>query len=224
MNSPVLILASSRKYGGVCLAGKTLDTGLARWVRPVSRAAGQAWPQARLCRVAGSVPQAGDLIELPLGVACPEGHQQENRHVGPGRWRYCGSLEVGQVRPFEDLPEALWPAGFSSVHGLNDRVPAHLAHLGCNSSLALVRPQQLQFQLGMHDTRAVLRAGFHYRGTDYLLRVTDEAASARWTARLLEGHDGHAEALLCLSLGLPFHDYCYKLVAGIIEAGAQGRA
>ena len=106
----------------------------------------------------------------------------------PGRWRYCGSLEVGQVRPFEDFPEALWPAGFSSVHGLNDRVPAHLAHLGCNSSLALVRPQQLQFQLGMHDTRAVLRAGFHYRGTDYLLRVTDEAASARWTARLLEGH------------------------------------
>ena len=224
MTSPVLILASSRKYGGICLAGKTLDAGLARWVRPVSRVAGQAWTQVRLHHVAGTVPQVGDVIELPLGASCPEGHQQENRHVGAGRWQYCGRLDAGQVRPFEDLPDALWPEGYSSVHGWNDRVPAHLAHFGCTSSLALVRPQGLRFQLGMYETRMVLRAGFHFRGTYHLLRVTDDAACARWTRRLLNGHDGHAQALLCLSLGRPFHDYCYKLIAGIIEAGVQGGA
>ena len=220
MNSPILILASSKKYAGVCLAGKSLDGEHGRWVRPVSRHAEQQWTSWGLTRLVGGVPQVGDVIELPLGSACPEGHQRENRYVDEGGWHYGGRLSAAQLCDFEDVPGPLWLNGYSSVQGVNDRVPAAIAQFGCSSSLALVRPQYLRFQLGVNGDKMALKAAFNYCGHYYLLCVTDEAACARWIDRLLDGHDGRADALLCVSLGRLFHDYCYKLVAGVVELGA----
>jgi hypothetical protein len=96
MHLPIVILASSRKNSGICLAGKRLDGATRSWVRPVSTLAGQSWPRRGLQYVVGGVP------------------------------------------------------------------------------------------------------------------------------RLADGHDGRSDALLCLSLAQPFNGYCYKLVAGVVEAGAEG--
>ncbi|TAH45874.1 MAG: hypothetical protein EYC67_09875 [Betaproteobacteria bacterium] len=222
MHFPVVILASSRKNGGICLAGRRLDGAASAWVRPVSRLAGQSWPRRSLQILAGGVPGIGDRISLPIAASCPEGHQRENVGVRFEQWQRQGRIDVRALPALLDMPETLWRNGWHSVHGWNDRVPGEIAAHECRHSLLLVRPQALHFRLSVQGSDLVLRAAFVYRGERHVLRVTDEQACQRWLARLADGHSGCSDALLCLSLGLPFNGYCYKLVAGVIEPGAQG--
>lgn len=222
MHQPTVILAASRKHNGLCLAGKRLGAGKAEWVRPVSDFPGQAWPQFSLARYLGRLPRIGDRIYLPLAARAPEGYQRENVLVRRAPWQSAGSVEVGEIVCLVDEPESLWLNGWHSIHGWNDRMPVDMASVRCATSLTLIRPQALRFCLSMRDSRLAVRAEFEYGGAAYNLSVTDERACARWIERLADGDDGHADALLCISVGMPFHDYCYKLVASVIELDHKG--
>lgn len=222
MHQPIVILASSRKHGGICLAGKRLGGDVGRWVRPVSVRPGQAWTQRSLTILAGGVPQIGDQVELPLAQALPAGYQRENCSVGFTRWRTLGRTTTAELARLVDTPPSLWLDGWHTVHGWNDRIPHALALMHCQSSLALIRPDALRVRLHQHNCKLGVRAEYDYRGERYDLPITDDAVCADWIERLAYGHDGMADALLCISLSQPYHDYCYKLVAGVIELGAEG--
>lgn len=222
MHSPVVILASSRKNSGICLAGKRLDRAARSWVRPVSTLAGRSWSRRGLQYVAGGVPRPGDCLGLPLTDACPEGYQRENVGVRFQPWERHGSIEAVDLGQFLDWPELIWPLGWHSIHGSNDRVPVDIALQHCDHSLLFIRPQVLRFRVSVERSDLVVRAEFVYRQQRHVLRVTDDDAAARWLGRLADGHDGRSDALLCLSLSQPFNGFCYKLVAGVIESGAQG--
>lgn len=222
MHQPMVILASSRKFGGICLAGKRLRFGAGDWVRPVSVWPGQAWSPSSLAHLAGGVPQIGDRFMLPLADRVPEGYQRENCNVRFERWHAAGHVGAADILRLADNPPALWLNGWHSVHGWNDRIPNAVATQRCESSLVLIRPDALRFRLDQHSGKLALRAGFDYRGEHHDLSITDEAACARWIERLADGHGGRADALLCVSLARPFHDYCYKIVAGVIELPAEG--
>ncbi|KON82646.2 hypothetical protein PA01_01090 [Azoarcus sp. PA01] len=104
-----------------------------------------------------------------------------------------------------DVESPLWMNGDQSVHGWNDRVPECVAAQSIRSSLRLVRPQWLRFEMDYNRyTTFALRAAFGWAGHEYRLCVTDELAVARWHARLMDGESGHCDALLTISLGLPF--------------------
>lgn len=220
MYQPIIILASSRKNGGICLAGKR--HGMGEWVRPVSVQPGQAWSVRSLHYVAGCVPQVGERFLLPLGHSVPNAYQRENCSVRFAPWRAAGRLSTRELEKLADKPSALWLNGWHSVHGWNDRIPALIAAQRCDSSLLLIRPDALRFRLDQAGCELALRAVFDYRGQHYDLKVTDDPVRARWIERLAEGHDGRADALLCISLGQAFQGYCYKLAAGVIELPDQG--
>jgi hypothetical protein len=222
MHLPIVILASSRKNSGICLAGKRLDGATRSWVRPVSTLAGQSWPRRGLQYVAGGVPRLGDCLGLPLIAPCPEGYQRENVGVRFQPWKRQGRIDAADLIQFLDTPEALWPDGWHSIHGWNDRVPVHIALQNCPHSLLFIRPQALRFRVSIERSDLVVRAEFVHGRQRHVLRVTDEDATARWLARLADGHDGRSNALLCLSLAQPFNGFCYKLVAGVVETGAEG--
>lgn len=101
-------------------------------------------------------------------------------------------------------------------------MPVDIALQHCDHSLLFIRPQVLRFRVSVERSDLVVRAEFVYRQQRHVLRVTDDDAAARWLGRLADGHDGRSDALLCLSLSRPFNGFCYKLVAGVIESGAQG--
>lgn len=223
MYQPLVILASSRKNGGICLAGKRLGQGAAAWVRPVSIQAGQAWTQKSLGKLVGGVPQVGDRVMLPLTRALPQGYQRENCSVGFARWHRAGRAETADLLRLVETPATLWLNGWHCVHGWNDRIPHTVALSQCESSLALIRPDTLRFRIHQHYGDLTVRAEFDYRGEHYDLRITDDAVCSDWIERLAYGHDGKADALLCISLGQPHLGYCYKLVAGVVELGAEGR-
>ena len=223
MQQSLVVLATSRKNGGICLAGKRVG-GAAEWVRPVSDRPGQAWTPQRLSYLAGHVPAIGEQIVLPLADRLPSGYQRENRAVGAGRWRSEGRIRQAQLMKFIDTPEALWLDGWHSRAGCNDRVPHGLAMRDCDRSLLLIRPDSLRFRIHLKHCKITARAEFAYRGQRYDLSITDDKICLAWVERLANGHSGKADALLCLSLGLPYGGYCYKLVAGVVELQAQGRS
>lgn len=222
MHVPVVILASSHKNGGICLAGKRLDGAARTWIRPVSALAGQSWSRRGLQYVAGGIPRPGDCLGLPLVGACPDGHQRENVGVRFQPWTRQGRFNAAELDQFLDTPESLWPDGWHSIHGWNDRVPVHVAVQNCDHSLLFVRPQALRFLASVEYGNLVARAEFVHGRRRHVLRVTDDDAAGRWLVRLADGHDGRSDALLCLSLSQPFNGFCYKLVAGVVEAGDQG--
>lgn len=220
MHQPIVILASSRKNGGICLAGKRL--GMGEWVRPVSVQPGQAWSVRSLHLLAGCVPQVGERFVLPLGHGVPDAYQRENCSVRFTRWHAAGRMSARELEGLADQPATLWLNGWQSVHGWNDRIPEHVAAQRCDSSLLLIRPETLRFRLDQGGGKLALRAVFDYRGQRYDLKVTDDRVCGLWIERLADGHDGRADALLCVSLGQAFYDYCYKLVASVIELPPPG--
>ena len=223
MRSSILILASSRKPGGICLAGKRLDgtrldgTRRGAWVRPVWECTGLGWSSSILGARAGRIPVVGDVFGMPLAVPQPWEHQPENWRVGAGSWDYSGHHESKALIAFADDKATLWNDCGSSSCGINDRVPASTARCDGDGSLRLIRAKGLQFISAVEHDHRKLRAEFVYGGNRYRLCVTDVQACERWHARLAAGHNGAADALLCISLGQPLGDYCYKLVAGVIE-------
>lgn len=220
MYQPIVILASSRKNGGICLAGKRLGEG--GWVRPVSVQPGQAWSVRSLNYLAGGVPRVGERFVLPLGQGVPDAYQRENCSVAFARWHAAGRMSARELEALADCPDTLWLNGWHTVHGWNDRIPEQVAARRCVSSLLLIRPESLRFRLDQGGCKLALRAVFDYRGQHYDLKVTDDRVRALWIERLADGHDGRTDALLCLSLGQAFEGYCYKLAAGVVELSAQG--
>jgi hypothetical protein len=218
MHSPILILASSRKPGGICLAGKRLD-GAQRggWVRPVWESTGIGWNTSVLDRKAGRIPVVGDVFSIPLSVSQPWEYQSENWQVGEGAWRYTGHPSNRALLPLADDDVSLWKNSWCSCSGFNDRVPLAMALRDGEGSLRLIRPDNLKFVAELNNGRRKLRAHFFYRSTMYRLCVTDALACERGYSRLDAGHNGAADALLCISLGQPWDAFCYKLVAGVIE-------
>lgn len=218
MQSSVVILASSRKPGGVCLAGKRLHGAQhGAWVRPVWEETGHGWSAGTLATRAGRIPSVGDIFDIPLAAAQPWEHQTENWQVGQGAWACTGHFTSRELLAFADDNTTLWKNGWCSTAGINDRVPASTSVHDGAGSLRLIRPIGLTFLAAMEFGRRKLRARFYYRGTLYRLCVTDLMAASRWSGRLAAGHNGAVEALLCISLGQPMSDYCYKLIAGVIE-------
>ena len=217
METPLVILASSHKLGGICLAGKLFTRSTGQWVRPVSAHESRALKSDWLQHAAGTIPPVGMCLSVPLGQPLPENHQRENHTIESGPWARIGQLQAEDLIPLVDPDERLWQDDWHSHRGRNDRIPDSIVRRACNASLRLIKPVGLRFQLDHQPDRIALRALFDHAGQRYALAVTDDVAVRRWRGRLDRGHDGHADALLTISLGLPFHGFCYKLVAGVIE-------
>ena len=88
-------------------------------------------------------------------------------------------------------------------------------------SLYLIQPEQLEIMredyLGHGYINKKVRAIFSYNNKNYNLAVTDLQIQKKY----MQKESGYyslqnSNVLLCISLGEPFMDFCYKLVATII--------
>ena len=92
-----------------------------------------------------------------------------------------------------------------------------------SESLYLIAPQSLKIIVqiegeGFYSAKRKVRAEFTYNDTTYLFTVTDPVVESKY----LSGKDGFfplsiKNVNLCVSLGMPYHGYCYKLLASLIE-------
>ncbi len=218
----ILVLAASRKHGGLCIAGKSLVSG--KWVRPVTAREGQEILPGDY-RLSGKAEiGTGDVVEIGLGEPAPRGYQAENHLIDrsrPWTWvRAASWTDVGKQADASTGP--LWANGSSSWGHTNNRVSEALA-ASTPDSLRLIRPQGLQVRVGRKggsfgdaNVRRVY-AEFTHDGVRYVLTVTDPVVERE----MLSGEDRTVEfppgTLLCISLGELHDGFAYKLVAGILR-------
>lgn len=219
----ILCLANSRKTSGRCIAGiEQSDTGGGGWVRPVSSRDTQEISKAECRYENGKTAQILDVITIPMIKPVPYLHQAENHLIDDEYyWERQGR---GTFQDVEELVQPmvgpLWINGKSTYHGMNDKVPeAELGTLG--DSLQLIRPESVRLEVqaesgfnGRPGKRSV-RARFESAGSKYLLKVTDPLVEDEYLVKANGAYELE-NAILCVSLSEPFHDFAFKLVAAIL--------
>ena len=223
----ILCLANSRKPpDGRCIAGRELNgTGFDTWIRPVSARPTRELSLRERRYHDGGDPSLLDVISIEMTGPQPWNHQQENHLIDVSRrWVKRGAMTwQGLQSAVEDVVGPLWLNGNSSYHGQNDRVAED--RIGeFTRSLYLIRTQRLRLVVATEDDlppRRRVRAQFEYCGHFYRLPVTDPFIEDSLLARD-DVEIRVSEAILCVSLGEPFHGFAYKLAAAVMTPKRAG--
>ncbi len=219
----LVCLANSRKLHGRCVAGREWDGARAgRWIRPISARDGGEVSEYERQYEDGSDPQVLDVIDVPLLEARPEDYQTENWLLDPKcYWERVGRLSWSDLPALTDPVAPLWIDGRSTYNGLNDKIP--IAATGSvAASLRLLHVDQLRLMVctpgeafGNNKRRGQGR--FRHASREYALWVTDPGFERAYLAKPNGTYD-IAECHLTISLGEPYQEACYKLIAAIIPA------
>ena len=215
-----VVLASSRKYGGYCIAGKEWADGrIGSWIRPVSRRANGELTEEEVRMSNKKLPGCMDIVEVE--IQCPSHHayQKENFFaVEKQPWMWQWKLPDAALAKLLDHPDNLWLEGFSSTNGLNDRVPEEIVVNNDAPSLYLIQPDN--FSILVTDDlygRKKVTARFTYRGEPYLLSVTDMMIEREYLMKPQDEYPlDNKNIYLTISLGEPFNGFCYKLIAAVM--------
>jgi hypothetical protein len=215
----MIVLANSRKMGGRCVAGISLETG--EWVRPVSsRPEGELHPGD--CAVAGRAPRALDVVRFPYRDRLDDPAQPENALIDGGGWELARAVDPAEA--YALLRPHLEP-GPALLGGTEKGVPDAVAQAGLESSLCLVEADSIQFvseapfrQGGPRRARAIFELAAQW----YDLGITDSVVAPRLkgvehgTYSALDlGFLAPAHTLLTVSMTEPLNETRWKLAAAV---------
>ena len=222
-----ICLANSYKYGGRCIAGIEIQLSAdeksfrvvkeddePKWIRPVQRGTEHkeiAEETARNIRIL-------DVIEIETTDSCGDDCQSENV--------YFKQMRIVKSLPFSPkVLQELLSKRESILHS-DERFLTHDAYRANRGSLMLIEPEEPEIirevkitDDGKHVPK--YKARFSYKGTEYLLPITDP--------RYLERMEGYSNVPLVgkfdtgtffftISMTAePLNDKHYKLLAGIID-------
>jgi hypothetical protein len=218
----MLVLASSQKLGGRCVAGLGLDSE--RLLRPVSRTQSGTLNLPD-CRVDGTWPRLLKVVEF--GYRGPDGRpwQPENLVLDDTRWRSCAAIPVDRLG---GVLAAHLHRGGTLLGNRGAAVPVEECEHGLGASLALVEPDDLTFEHEQVDwgRGGRPRAWFRHGGRLWRLPLTDFVVRPqllKWPFGVydwdqLELHRPR-RVLLTLSLGEPHRGWHHKLVAAVVPLG-----
>ena len=218
----IVCLANSRKLAGRCIAGREWDGERAGdWIRPVSKREGQEVSEYERQYEDGSDPQVLDVIDVPVVKPVADGWQSENWLLDDEwYWRKAGRCSWFDLPALADPEAPLWRDGFSTYHGSNDKIPLP-AMTEVESSLRLLEVEKLALRVfapgeAFGNRKRRVQGRFRHAGRQYGLWVTDPVCERRHLAKL-DGDYALGRCFLTISLGEPFDDHCYKLIAAVIE-------
>ena len=219
----IVCLANSRKMSGRCIAGKEfLENGrFGGWIRPVSVRDNEEVSEDERQYEDGSDPRVLDVVDVPVLNARPKNYQQENWLLDPDcYWKKVRRVAWNELAQLTDSVVPLWTNGSSTRKGKNDQIPLPVAN-SLDSSLRLIKVNALELSVSAPGAdfcnyRRRLQGRFRHNGVDYWLWVTDPNYARRYLPRT-DGVYQIGECFLTVSLGEPFREYVYKLIAAIIE-------
>lgn len=218
----IVCLANSRKLHGRCVAGVKLVNGNpAGWLRPISAREHQEVSEYERQYEDGSDPRLLDIIDIPLLEARPKDYQQENWLLDPKYyWQKVGNWPWAELHGFAERTGPLWRNGCHTRNGLNDQIPLAEARME-DHSLKLFHVDGMRLRVlapgvAFGNAKRRVQAQFNFSGTDYALWVTDPRIERAYLAKV-DGEYPFGECYLTVSLGEPFNEHCYKLVAAVLE-------
>jgi len=214
---PILCLANSIKNQARCLAGVRLDTG--GWIRPVSDRNGSALVKERYSTKSGHVPEPPDSIRVGLERPSPLCNQPENWVISNTDWELI--TEEIDTRQKLALNTGIQRSGPLFTNSEDKVKKSELSDSPVDNSLAIIKPEVLEFKL----RRGSPRAEFRFDGNTYDLSITDP----QWRKRADQGMElpstsdmpDDREVLFTLSLGEEYKGACYKLIAAIFSVDSS---
>lgn len=218
----IVCLANSRKLAGRCVAGIEVSEGRSLgWIRPVSAREHEEVSEYERQYQDGSDPRVLDVIDVPLLAAHPKAFQQENWLLDPDQyWVKVNAAARSNLESMVEKPATLWINGHSTYNGINDKVPLSLTGT-VKSSLNLIRVDSVKLSVltpgeAFGNPKRRVQGQFQHAGTNYRFWVTDPVFERAYLAKS-DGDYEIGESFLTISLGEPYKDACYKLIAAIIE-------
>ena len=215
----IVCFANSRKTAGRCIAGKEWRNAKpGEWLRPVSIRPTHEVSEEERRYENGQNPKLLDILRVPCDAHQPLPHQHENHVIDSGYyWEKQGHLPWSGIHDWLDKPKNLWGLEQSSYSGLNNRVVVGQED---GTSLYLVPSERLRLLVGRKapeypDSKRAIRGEFVYRGTTYLMDVTDPVIERKFLARE-DGQYDIPSPVLCISLGDPYQGNFYKLIASVL--------
>ena len=170
----------------------------------------------------GSDPQVLDVIDVPVLEPRPWDYQTENWLLNPkSYWERAGRLSSSDLSVLADPVAPLWIDGHSTYNGLNDKIP--IAATGSvTNSLRLLHVDRLRLVVcrpgeAFGNNKRRVQGRFRHADRDYALWLTDPGWERTYLAKLNGTYD-FGEHYLTVSLGEPYGDACYKLIAAVIPA------
>ncbi len=209
----MLVLASSRKPGGRCIAGLSLSEHTL--VRPVS--AGSGAIDLSDCQL-DRYPQEFDVVTFHHDGHDGDVSQPENLLVDGTAWAIEAPMDPVQAVP---LLDPLLQSGEVLFGNRGRAVPQLIAAEGMEQSLCLVEPSLIRFELTIEGKpRALFECGaaqWDLQLTDH--RVRPELLRQRPGFYVLDdlGLGQPARAYLLLSLATPHNEWHSKLVAAVLD-------
>lgn len=218
----IVCLANSRKLNGRCIAGIEFPASgqAGGWLRPVSAREHEEVSEYERQYRDGSDPRVLDIIDVPLLEPKPRGCQQENWLLDPEPyWVHTGRMGWNQLAPLVTNAATLWINGRRTFHGMNDEIPLETANT-LDSSLCLIHVDGIELRVfapghAFGNAKRRVQGCFSYRDIEYRLWVTDPIFERRYLAQE-DGSYPLGECFLTISIGEPYNDACYKLIAAII--------
>lgn len=214
MQTRFVCLANSFKEGGRCLAGIELDNnnnpklenGHPIWIRPICKTPHGEVPNHFTVHL-----HVLDIIEIDVtGYPEKKDYQSENVFFNENSIKVIGRFD------FNTLPQLC--DNRTLVFGNKGKAVSEEKIGSLTHSLVLIQTNQFEvIEKTYEDTpnKHQLRLVFSYNGIRYDFPVTDPVFLHNYQRNpdILEGCE---ELLLCLSLGVAWQNWYYKLVAAII--------
>jgi len=211
MIKEIVVFANSVKHKSSCIAGKYINSQ--KWVRPVYDNDGAEIPVNQTKILNQKTNKIWDLkvlqkIKIDISHSAPLKHQPENWVINENQWTDHYKISLDDISNYLDYPESLWGNGNCvSYHDINEN------KITIDSSLYLIKVENIKLYIVEKEGKKKGRASFIYNEIKYDLAVTGREffpIIGNNNEFLLE------KAILCISLGEVYRDYCYKLVASII--------
>lgn len=214
MPTRFVCLANSLKEGGRCLAGIELDNsnnpkvenGHPKWIRPICKSLhGEIFTPfvAHLNLL--------DVVEIDVtGYPEKKSYQSENAFFNVNTIRVAGRFSDDNLNRLCD--------NRSIIFGNRGKAVSAEAITNLNYSLMLIKTNQFQvIKRTYNDNQAKLqlRLAFSYNGNRYDFPVTDPLFLHYYQTNP-DFINSSNEAYLCLSVGIAWQDWHYKLVAAVI--------
>lgn len=216
-------LASSKKPGGRCVAGKIWGgPSHGTWIRPVSNRQNDSISDPERTYADGQLLRNLDITAVTFSSLQNHQYQIENHVIcHPPLWVSANRLGLDGLAQLVDAPQHLWEPNFHSTGGINDRVPPGLLNAQ-RLTLYLIRPESASVRVlaegaDFDDPRLKVRATFRYNQRQYALKITDIQAEQDYLRRGTGTYSLPENTYFTVSLGDldPRTGYAYKLVAAI---------
>ena len=213
MKKRFICLANSYKEGGRCMAGIELDDhlkpviefGKPKWIRPVCDTEHGQIPD----KLAEPFKLL-DIVEMEVLEEVPEDHQTENVTFDEKTIRTIGIFEKEKLEVLCENKKFIFEnAGKAVSQNFIENLEYSLMLISCNTF------EVIRKSYDDRHGRPQRRLEFKYNGNVYDFPITDPVFLYRHknNSEVLKSNN---QIIFCVSLGIEWENWYYKLVAGII--------